>query len=69
VFAAPELVRSLKPYHVRVFLRVACAAVLVAVLTQTRADPDLFGHVRFALFSWTLSERYTLSVIGRRRSR
>jgi len=47
VFAAPEPVRSLKPHHVRVFLRVACAAVLVAVLTQTRADPDLFGHVRF----------------------
>jgi hypothetical protein len=42
---------------------------LIAVLTQIRADPDLFSHVRFALFSWTLSERYTLSVIGRRRSR
>lgn len=39
--------RSLTPGHVRVILRVACAAVLVAVLTQTRADPDLFGHVRF----------------------
>ena len=42
-----RLVRSLTPNHVRVILRLACAAVLVAVLTQTRADPDLFGHVRF----------------------
>jgi hypothetical protein len=40
-------VRSLGPRQIRILLRVACAAVLIAVLTQTRADPDLFGHVRF----------------------
>jgi hypothetical protein len=40
-------VRRLKVQHVRILLRVACAAVLIAVVTNTRADPDLFGHVRF----------------------
>jgi hypothetical protein len=49
-----------------VFLRVACAAVLVAVLTQTRADPDLFGHVRFgrdivAARSAHLVDRYSFT--------
>jgi hypothetical protein len=49
-----------------VFLRLACAAVLVAVLTQTRADPDLFGHVRFghdivAARSAHLVDRYSFT--------
>jgi uncharacterized membrane protein len=66
VFAPPELVRSLTSHHVRVFLRVACAAVLVSVLTQTRADPDLFGHVRFgrdivAARSAHLLDRYSFT--------
>jgi hypothetical protein len=66
VFAPPELVRSLTSHHVRVFLRVACAAVLVSVLTQTRADPDLFGHVRFgrdivAARSAHLVDRYSFT--------
>jgi hypothetical protein len=40
-------VRQLRIQHIRILLRVACAAVLIAVVTNTRADPDLFGHVRF----------------------
>jgi hypothetical protein len=40
-------VRRLNPQHVRAVLRIAYAAVLIAVMTHTRADPDLFGHVRF----------------------
>jgi len=35
---------SLKPGLV---LRLALGAIVLAVLTHTRADPDLFGHVRF----------------------
>jgi len=59
-------VRSLTAKNVRVLLRVACAAVLVAVLTQTRADPDLFGHVRFghdivAARSAHLVDRYSFT--------
>jgi hypothetical protein len=66
VFAGLELVRSLTPGRVRVFLRLACAAVLLAVLTQTRADPDLFGHVRFgrdivAARSAHLMDRYSFT--------
>jgi hypothetical protein len=66
VFAGLELVRSLTPGRIRVFLRLACAAVLVAVLTQTRADPDLFGHVRFgrdivAARSAHLVDRYSFT--------
>jgi len=58
--------RSLTPGQVRVFLRVACAAVLIAVMTQTRADPDLFGHVRFghdiiAARSAHLVDRYSFT--------
>jgi hypothetical protein len=58
--------RSLTPGQVRVFLRVACAAVLIAVLTHTRADPDLFGHVRFghdvvAARSAHLVDRYSFT--------
>jgi hypothetical protein len=37
----------LSPKHTRLVLRAAVVAVLIAVLTHTRADPDLFGHVRF----------------------
>jgi hypothetical protein len=66
VFAGPELVRSLTLNHVRAFLRIACAAVLIAVLTHTRADPDLFGHVRFghdivAARSAHLVDRYSFT--------
>ena len=66
MFAGLELVRSLTPGRIRVFLRLACAAVLVAVLTQTRADPDLFGHVRFggdivAARSAHLVDRYSFT--------
>src|SRR5215813_8164255 len=65
-FAGREWVRSLTPGQVRVFLRVACAAVLIAVMTQTRADPDLFGHVRFgqdivAARSAHLVDRYSFT--------
>jgi len=35
------------PKHTRLALRVAIGAIVLAVLTHTRADPDLFGHVRF----------------------
>jgi hypothetical protein len=35
------------PKHTRVLLRLAVAAIAFAVLTHTRADPDLFGNVRF----------------------
>ena len=56
----------LSPKRVRALLRVACAAVLIAVLTQTRADPDLFGHVRFghdivAARSAHLVDRYSFT--------
>jgi hypothetical protein len=56
----------LTPKRVRALLRVACAAVLIAVLTQTRADPDLFGHVRFghdivAARSAHLVDRYSFT--------
>jgi hypothetical protein len=59
-------VRLLTPKNVRVLLRVACAAVLAAVLTQTRADPDLFGHIRFghdivAARSAHLVDRYSFT--------
>ena len=37
----------LSPKHTRLLLRTALFAVLVAVVTHTRADPDLFGNVRF----------------------
>jgi hypothetical protein len=33
--------------HTRTILRLALVAIVLAVLTHTRADPDLFGHVRF----------------------
>jgi hypothetical protein len=33
--------------HTRTLLRLALGAIVLAVLTHTRADPDLFGHVRF----------------------
>ena len=31
----------------RVVIRAALGIVLLAVITHTRADPDLWGHVRF----------------------
>jgi hypothetical protein len=37
----------LTPQHTRVLIRIALAAIVLAVLTHTRADPDLFGNVRF----------------------
>jgi hypothetical protein len=33
--------------HTGLLLRLALGAIVLAVLTHTRADPDLFGHVRF----------------------
>lgn len=33
--------------YTRTLLRFALGAIVLAVLTHTRADPDLFGHVRF----------------------
>jgi hypothetical protein len=33
--------------HTRLLLRLAIGAIAFAVLTHTRADPDLFGNVRF----------------------
>jgi hypothetical protein len=33
--------------HPRTFIRMALAVVLLAVVSHTRADPDLWGHVRF----------------------
>ena len=33
--------------HTGTLLRLALGAIVLAVLTHTRADPDLFGHVRF----------------------
>src|SRR6185436_6057875 len=38
---------TISPKHTRALLRTALFAVLVAVVTHTRADPDLFGNVRF----------------------
>ena len=66
MFAGSEPVRLITPQHVRLILRIACAAVLIAVLTQTRADPDLFGHVRFghdivAARSVHLDDRYSFT--------
>jgi hypothetical protein len=37
----------LTPQHTRVLIRIALATTVLAVLTHTRADPDLFGNVRF----------------------
>jgi hypothetical protein len=37
----------LSPTHSRLLLRGSIAAIVLAVITHTRADPDLFGHVRF----------------------
>src|SRR5207244_2138493 len=33
--------------HARTLLRIALAAIVLAVFTYTRADPDLWGHVQF----------------------
>jgi hypothetical protein len=33
--------------HARLTLQIALAAIVFAVFTHTRADPDLWGHVRF----------------------
>ncbi len=38
---------TISPKHTRVLMRAALFAVLLAVVTHTRADPDLFGNVRF----------------------
>jgi hypothetical protein len=35
------------PQHTRLLVRIALATIMLAVLTHTRADPDLFGNVRF----------------------
>ncbi len=45
--ACTSTVHTVSPKHTRLLLRAAVAAVLLAVVTHTRADPDLFGHVRF----------------------
>jgi len=37
----------LTPQHTRLLIRFALATIVLAVLTHTRADPDLFGNVRF----------------------
>jgi hypothetical protein len=57
---------SLSRKHIRLALRVALAAILAAVLTHTRADPDLFGHVRFGQDMFTahavrLVDRYSFA--------
>ena len=38
---------TISPKHTRLLLRMALFAVLAAVVTHTRADPDLFGNIRF----------------------
>jgi hypothetical protein len=52
--------------HTRLALRAALALIVLAVLTHTRADPDLFGHVRFggdivASRSAQLPDRYSFA--------
>ena len=51
VFAALPLqidvATVLSTRHTGTLLRLALGAIVLAVLTHTRADPDLFGHVRF----------------------
>jgi hypothetical protein len=55
-----------EPKHTRLALRIALALVVLAVMTHTRADPDLFGHVRFggdmvAARSVQLPDRYSFA--------
>jgi hypothetical protein len=38
---------TISPKHTRALMRTALFAILAAVVTHTRADPDLFGNVRF----------------------
>jgi len=44
--AQPPII-VLKPAYTRALLRLALAAIALAVFAHTRADPDLWGHVRF----------------------
>ena len=52
--------------HTRVVLRVALAAIVLGVFSHTRADPDLWGHVRFgadivAARSVHVADRYSFT--------
>lgn len=55
--------------HLRVLLRAALAAILVALVTHTRADQDLFGNIRFgadvvAARSAVLGDPYSYTSAG-----
>src|SRR5262245_27137019 len=60
---------AMSPKHTRLLLRVALGARLLAVATHTRADPDLFGNLRYggdvvSARSAVLNDPYSYTGLG-----